>query len=223
MFDKYLTAAVVTAFIAFAVAAVDARAAGRIVCWKDASGKVVGCGDRVPPEYYDSATKELDKRGITRRTTETAEEAERRRAEELALARKKAEEKRRIADELRRDRALLATYTSEREIDDRRDRELEQVEAQIKQLDVALKNVVERRADTEVRIEAAKKNENLAETLPALQRDLESNWEEQRRLEQRIANREKDMQDIRSRFEAQKQRYRALTGMGPATTPAKAN
>ncbi len=223
MFDKCLTATVVTAFIAFAVAAVDARAAGRIVCWKDASGKVVGCGDRVPPEYYDSATKELDKRGITRRTTETAEEAERRRAEEHELARKKAEEKRRIADELRRDRALLATYTSEREIDDRRDRELEQVEAQIKQLDVALKNVVERRADTEVRIEAAKKNENLAEKLPALQRDLESTWEEQRRLEQRIANREKDMQDIRSRFEAQKQRYRALTGTGPATTPAKAN
>jgi len=223
MFDKCLTVIVVTAFIAFAGAPVDARAAGRIVCWKDASGKVVGCGDRVPPEYYDSATKELDKRGITRRTTEAAEEAERRRAEEHELARKKAEEKRRIADELRRDRALLATYTSEREIDDRRDRELEQVDAQIKQLDVALKNVVERRADIEVRIEAAKKNENLANALPALQRDLESTWEEQRRLEQRIASREKDMQDIRFRFEAQKQRYRALTGTGPATTPAKAN
>lgn len=223
MFDRRLTATVVTAFIALAVAAVDARAAGKIVCWKDASGKVVGCGDRVPPEYYDSATKELDKRGITRKTTEAAEEAERRRAEEEELARKKAEEKRRVADQLRRDRALLATYTSEREIDDRRDRELEQVEAQIKQLDVALKNVVERRADTEVRIEAAKKNENLAEALPALQRDLESNWAEQRRLEQRIAAREKDMQDVRARFEAQKQRYRMLTGTAPATTPAKAN
>jgi len=214
---------VVIAFIAFAVAAVDARAAGRIICWKDASGQVVGCGDRVPPEYYDSATKELDRRGITRKTTETAEEAERRRTEELELARKKAEEKRRVADQLRRDRALLATYTSEREIDDRRDRELEQVEAQIKQLDVALKNVVERRADTEVRIEAAKKNENLAQALPALQRDLESNWAEQRRLEQRMASREKDMQDVRARFEAQKQRYRMLTGTAPATTPAKAN
>ena len=24
---------------------------GRIVCWKDKTGKVVGCGDKVPLEY----------------------------------------------------------------------------------------------------------------------------------------------------------------------------
>lgn len=222
MLDKCLAVIVVTAFLVFA-GVVDARAAGRIVCWKDASGKVVGCGDRVPPEYYDSATKELDKRGITRKTTETAEEAERRRAEEQELAKKKAEERRRIADQLRRDRALLATYSSEREIDARRDRELELVDAQMKQLEVALKNVVERRADLEVRIEAAKKNEDLAKALPHLRSDLDSLWAEQRRLEQRMAGQEKDKRDIRARFEAQKQRFRALTGIAPGPTPAKAN
>jgi len=221
--DKYLAAAVVTAFFLFAGAAVDAHAAGRIVCWKDASGKVVGCGDRVPPEYSDSATKELDKRGITRKTTVTTEEAERRREEEQDLARKKAEEERRLADQRRRDSALLATYASEREIDDRRDRELEQVESQMKQLEVALKNVVERRADLEVRIEAAKKNENLAKTLPSLQNEVDSTRAEQRRLEQRMATREQDMRDIRTRFTAQKQRFRMLTGSTPGATPAKAN
>lgn len=223
MLDKCLAVIVVTAFLVFAGAAVDARAAGRIVCWKDANGKVVGCGDRVPPEYYDSATKELDKRGITRKTTETAEEAERRRAEEQELAQKKAEEKRRLADQRRRDSALLATYASEREIDERRDRELEQVESQMKQLDVALKNVVERRVDLEVRIEAAKKNESLAKALPSLQNDMDSTRAEQRRLEQRMATREQEMRDIRTRFEAQKQRFRMLTGAAPGPMPAKAN
>ena len=223
MLDRCLAAILMTAFFGFAGAAADARAAGRIVCWKDANGKVVGCGDRVPPEYYDSATKELDKRGITRKTTETAEEAERRRAEEEERARKEAEERRRMADQRRRDSALLATYSSEREIDDRRDRELEQVEAQMKQLDVALKNVVERRADLEVRLEAARRNENLAEAVPGLQRDLDDLRAEQRRLEQRMAGREKDMTDVRARFEAQKQRFRALTGRGSGATPAKAN
>ena len=221
--DKCLAAAVLTVFFVLAGATVDASAAGRIVCWKDASGKVVGCGDRVPPEYYDSATKELDERGVTRKTTEAAEEAERRRAEEQALAKKRAEERRRLAEERRRDRALLATYTSEQEIDDRRDREIEQVDAQIKQLDVALKNAVERRADLEVRIEATKKNEKLAQALPALHSELESTWAEQRRLEQRIASREKDKRDIYSRFEAQKQRYRMLTGRTRSATPAKTN
>ena len=39
----------------------DALAQKKIVCWKDKAGKVVGCGDTVPPEYQDNATKELDK------------------------------------------------------------------------------------------------------------------------------------------------------------------
>jgi len=30
---------------------------GKIVCWKDKAGKVVGCGDRVPPEYDNLIAK----------------------------------------------------------------------------------------------------------------------------------------------------------------------
>ena len=28
----------------------QAQSKGKIVCWKDKSGKVMGCGDTVPPE-----------------------------------------------------------------------------------------------------------------------------------------------------------------------------
>jgi len=220
--SRLLAAAAVTALIVFSGASPDAGAAGRIICWKDASGKIVGCGDRVPPEYQENATKELDSRGITRKTTETVEEAQRRRAQEQELARQRAEESRRLAEQQRRDHALLATYTSQQEIDVRRDRELEQVEAQIKQLDVALKNANERRADLEMRREIAEKDENLADRLPALKKDLESTAAEQRRLQQRIASREKDMIAIRARFDKQKQRFRMLTGgASMSADPAK--
>ncbi len=219
--SRLFVAAAVTALIVCSGALPDAGAAGRIICWKDASGKVVGCGDRVPPEFQESATKELDSRGITRKTMETAEEAKRRRARERELAKQKAEENRRLAEQKRRDHALLATYTSEQEIDDRRDRELEQVEAQIKQLDVALKNAKERHADLEARRETAEKDENLADRLPALKKELESTAAERRRLQQRITSREKDMDAIRSRFDAQKQRFRTLTG-DPSTSAGSA-
>ena len=33
-----------------------------IVCWKDKNGKVIGCGDKVPPEYQDNANKVLNRR-----------------------------------------------------------------------------------------------------------------------------------------------------------------
>jgi DNA repair exonuclease SbcCD ATPase subunit len=215
--SRLLGATAVAALIAVSGTVSDARAAGRIICWKDESGKIVGCGDRVPPEFQGSATKELDSRGITRKTTETPEEAARRQAEERKQNEKRAEDRKRLAEQQRRDRALLATYGSEREIDERRDRELELVEDQIKQLDVSLRNANERRRDLEERRTVAEKDERLARTLPALQQELDDIGAEQRRLQERITSREKDMQAIRSRFDEQKQRYRELKGGASAS------
>src|SRR5436189_4118611 len=88
--------------------------AGRIVCWKDASGKVIGCGDKVPPEYQSSGTRELDTRGITRKQNESVEEANKRRAREQDAAKVKTEEDRKALDLKRQDTALLETYANEK-------------------------------------------------------------------------------------------------------------
>ena len=212
--------AAMTTLIVIAGTASDANAAGRIICWKDENGKVVGCGDRVPPEYQENATKELDSRGITRKTTATPEEIEKRRAQEREEARKNAEERRRLAEEKRQNRALLATYANEQEIDARRDRELEHVEAQIRQLDVSLKNVNDRRADLEKRREVAQNDKYLKASLPELTSELEKVNAQQRRLEERVASQEKIKNGIRVRYEEQKQRFRALKGSssGPASS-----
>ena len=98
---------------------------GKIVCWKDAAGKVIGCGDKVPPEYQSSGTKELDSRGVTRGTTESAEEVNKRRQKEQEAARVKSEEQRKSVDQKRQDTALLETYSNEKEIDLKRDRDLQ--------------------------------------------------------------------------------------------------
>lgn len=210
----WLLAAAVTALIVVPGIVAAAQSTGRIICWKDETGRVVGCGDRVPPEYRGSATKELDNRGITRKTTVTPEEAARQRAEAQERARQEEEERRRLAEERRQDRALLATYANEQEIDDRRDRELEQVEARIRQLDVAFKNASERRADLERRREVALNDKYLKAGVPEIDSELEKVSAEQQRLVQRIASQEKIKTSIRSRFEEQKQRFRTLRG-GP--------
>ena len=88
------------------------KSKGRIVCWKDKSGKTVGCGDKVPPEYQDHATREMDRTGVTRGTTESAEDAARRRAQEQDAAKTKAEESKRLAEQQRQDSALVNTFTS---------------------------------------------------------------------------------------------------------------
>lgn len=201
----------------------QSQPSSRIVCWKDESGRVVGCGDRVPPEYGGSATKELDKRGVTRKTTETPEEAARRRAEEQEQARKEEEERRRLAEERRQNRALLATYANEREIDDRRDRELEQVDARIRQLDVSLKNVSERRADLEKRREVALNDKYLRDNVPEISSELDKVSAELQRLVERIAGQEKVKKNIRAHYEEQKQRYRTLRGGAVPANPSRPN
>src|SRR6186997_1420568 len=87
----------------FALAAPVVHAQGKIVCWKDASGKVVGCGDKVPLEYTGSGTKELDKQGNVRKTGESTEEAAKRQVREKEQARATAEEKKRVTEQKRQD------------------------------------------------------------------------------------------------------------------------
>src|SRR5258706_11902906 len=89
--------------------------AQKIVCWKDKAGKVIGCGDKVPPEFQDNATKELNKRGVTVNQSAPAMTAEQKRAQQAELDRKAAEEQK-VAEQRRKDRALLDTFSTEKEI-----------------------------------------------------------------------------------------------------------
>ena len=140
--SRWLHAFLIAALAPLALGASTAHAqakGGKIVCWKDKAGKVVGCGDRVPPEYQSSATKELDKRGVTRKTTESAEDAAKREAKEKELAAQKAADEKRIAEQKRQDNALLNSYTTAAELDQRRDRDLQPLNMRISQMQAALK------------------------------------------------------------------------------------
>ena len=140
--SMWLHAFLIAALAPLALGAATAHAqakGGKIVCWKDKAGKVVGCGDRVPPEYQSSATKELDKRGVTRKTTESAEDAAKREAREKELAAQKATDEKRLAEQKRQDNALLNSYTTAAEIDQRRDRDLQPLNMRISQMQASLK------------------------------------------------------------------------------------
>jgi len=182
---------------------------GKFVCWKDKTGKVVGCGDTVPPEYRDNAATQLDRTGAKRGTLESAEEAARRKAQEEATAKQKAEEKRLRAEQQRLDAALLNTYASEKEIDDRRNRDLQQVDLAIVQLQAPLKNATDRYND------AKKRN---------AKEDMARAEAEMKKYEREIAAKEKEKTEISERYAAQKKRYLELRGGATAAAvpaPAK--
>ena len=180
---------------------------GKIVCWKDKSGKVVGCGDTVPPEYQAGATKELDSRGVTRKTTDSADVVAKRKQQDEEAAKQKAEEQKRVAEKKRQDTALLNTFSSEKEIDAKRDRELGDVEVQITQTQGALNGATQRYNDAKAR--------NAKE-------DMARAAAEQDKLEKSIAAKKKEKEEIRQKYVDQKKRYVELRGSSQAAAPAPA-
>ena len=228
----FAAAALSIALAAFIAGTAMAQSKGgtKIVCWKDKSGKVVGCGDRVPPEYEDSATKELDRLGVTRKTTESAADEAKRAAEDAKQAKQKEgvtrqreEEKRLVTVQRREDAALLATFANEQEIDRKRDRDLEVVDRQITQLQAAQSNATERSLDLKGRIEAGEKAKK---PVSDHFKDEAARAENDRvRFEKGIVAKTKEKEEVGKRYADMKQRYNELMGTrapAPAAVAAPA-
>lgn len=196
------------------VGAPAVHAQGKIVCWKDASGKVVGCGDKVPLEFASGGTKELDKQGNVRKTGESAAEAEKRKALEKEQALAKEEERKRLMEQKRQDSALLNTFTNEKEIDLKRDRELKALDNFIIQQKAALKSANERLADVKKRAEPFERDKK---PLPPVVRDDLARAERERvRVETDIANNEKAKAETTVKYAEYRKRYMELKGTAEA-------
>jgi hypothetical protein len=207
----------VTLCLCFAATAQAQRA--KIVCWKDASGKVVGCGDKVPPEYQSSATKELDARGVTRKQTESVEEANQRRAREENAARVKAEEEKKALGQKRQDTALLETYSNEKEIDLKRDRDLQVIDLQIEQLTVALKNTSQRYNEAKGRADAIEKR---GKPLPAgVKEECDRLANEKQRFEQSISAKNNEKEELRAKYTEYRRRFAELRAQQASASPRK--
>lgn len=193
--------------------------AQKIVCWKDKTGKVVGCGDRVPPEFQSNESKTLDNRGITRQTTVSAEEAAKRKAEDDKKAALKLEEDRRIAEQRRQDTALMNTYTAASEIDVRRDRELQVVDLQIQQLKAAVKGAEDAHNSQKNRYATFEKRGKVPDNVKD---DLKLAADEEERVKSRIKEKEKDKERITASYAQQKARFIELKGGNPASPAAAA-
>jgi DNA repair exonuclease SbcCD ATPase subunit len=218
MFRTKFAVCVAAAVALFAFGVPGAQAQGKIVCWKDAAGKVVGCGDKVPPEYLGSGTRELDKLGNVRKTGESAEEAARRRAKEKEQSQATEEEKKRQAVQKRQDDTLVNTFTNVKEIDLKRDRELQALNNFITQQNAALKGANERLAEARKRTESYEKEKK--PVAPVVKEDVARAEREKTRVESEIAANEKSKAEITVKYAEYRTRFMELKGIEPAPPAA---
>lgn len=108
--------------VAVAVSVMTAPAYGAMYKWVDEKG-VTHYGDHVPSRYKDRAGDQLKKSGRTVKADQPAAAPAQQRPTPEDLERQRAQAKEQL-ERQRQDNALLATYASEAEIEQAREREL---------------------------------------------------------------------------------------------------
>jgi len=195
-----------------------AQQKGALVCWKDKAGKTVGCGDKVPPEYQDNANRVLNQRGVTVNQADAALTAEQRQAQNADAEQKKAEAKKR-EETARRDRALLDSFTEEKEIDLKRARDIQQIEINISAQQSNIKSMTERQNELRVKIDEFKKTGKPA---PApLQQEFDKLTADIAKNQTHILEKRKEIVEKNQEYDAMKKRFIELKGgSSAAAAPA---
>jgi hypothetical protein len=188
----------------------SAKPGGQMYKWVDENG-VTHYGQTIPPEYTDEAAQELNRRGMTVRRIEPAGTVQERRALEEKLEREREEQKR-LADQRRRDRALVNTYGSAEEIDAARDRNLALPIQTLRNLEPRIKRAQARLAKLEAQRDELSQ---AGKTVPDyVLEDIEAERREVGSLRGDMDRQSAQIATIRTRYEADRKRFIELTEAG---------
>ena len=199
MLPKTMTTAALLLGIAFA-----GPVAAKITCC-DVNGKRT-CGDPAPPQCLDKAKTVFDRGGVAREVERplTQEEVAAREAEKA----RQAEEKKKAEELARRDRALRDSYTTENDIDKARDRAIVEIEKNAEQA----KNRLEAAEKKRLKLDQEKEFYTKKPVPANLQSQIKDNDAEIAAQQKALQQRDADIEAVKARFEADKKRYRELTG-----------
>ncbi|MDD5056877.1 MAG: DUF4124 domain-containing protein [Sideroxydans sp.] len=181
-------------------------AEAKLFKWVDANG-TTHYGETIPPEFADREAVKLEKGRVEKREDRN-EELKRRQLERGDPVAEKA----RIEAE-RHDNALLNTYSSEKEIDLARDRNLLQVQARTNSYSALLQSSKENLAGLLKELEAV--NQQGRKVPKSLEDDLTDAKESVAKMQTDLDNSLKEQEAVKARYAADKERYRKLKGLTP--------
>lgn len=182
-------------------------AAAKMYKWVDDQG-VTHYGETIPPEYANKDRSELNKAGRVVNTREVLTPEERR-AKELEEA-KKREEAEVALERKRRDKALLNTYTTVKEIDLARSRNLQQVDARLNSLNSQVKMANDNLLGLQKEADGfTKSNRKIPKSL---QEDLQESQARLAKAQQDLEKAKTEKAAVEARYDADKARFKELTG-----------
>ena len=190
--------------------AVASHAEAGLYKWTDERGKV-HYTDKIPPEAVNRENVQLNRQGLTIRKTEQA------RPSTQPLAKTETDEQRARQAErdkllaVRRDRALIESYTNENEIDLAKTRAVATIDGQVQSAQAYIAQMQKRRDELE-----GKKGTFAPRPVPgALVLEIETIDAEVVRQHEFIAAKKKESANVAARYDADKQRFHELRSGEP--------
>lgn len=151
--------------------------------WVDEHGQT-HYGDRIPPKYMKKEHSTLNEQGVQLRTNKAMKTDEQIQDEENQRRIKAAEDRKRLIESRKqalRDRVLLDTFTTEKDLAIVRDERIEAIDSQISLAQTLINNDEKKLADVKQRIKeieasGRKAPENLHKEVISVSRQLENNY-----------------------------------------------
>ena len=181
--------------------------AAKMYKWVDDKG-TTHYGETIPPEYAGKNREELNPTGhvIEKKTALTPEE---RHANEQADAKKRIDDEAAL-ERKRYDKALINTYSNEKEIELARNRNLQQIATRIDSISSQLKMAEGKMAALKKEADNYKASGKTTPT--SLQEDLTESQSRLTKLQQDMDKAKTEKAAIDARYDADKVRYKELTG-----------
>jgi len=164
-------------------------------------------GQAMPPQCIGQPIEQLNAQGMVVKRIDpaaSAAEREKKSAEEEERKKREAVSK----EEGRRNRALLATYTSEKDIESARARALKDNEGAVADLDKRISGMKQKRSNMQKELDVAKKDGKAPGRLADDLRNMEFDIKTQEDL---LATKKKEAAAINARYDDDKKRYAELT------------
>ncbi len=171
-------------------------------------------GQTVPPACVGGPMELINKQGLVVRRLDPQADEKARLAKE-ADAEKRREQEAAQKEATRRNQALLATYMSERDIEEARTRALRDHQKQLSEVEARIEELKKRQARVEK--ELAVYNESGKGAPPTRLKEEITNAEIDLRAQQGLLDvKKKEASSINTRYDDEKRRYLELTGKGAA-------
>jgi hypothetical protein len=174
--------------------------------WTDERG-VVHYSDQMPPDVVNRASFQLNRQGITVGKTEQAKPVTRVVKDESEEQRARLAERERLIAQ-RRDKALIESYSNEREIELAKTRAVATIEGQVESAQSFVAQMQKRRDELE-----SQKVTFAPRPVPGtIDREIETIDGEVARQKDFIAGKRKESATVGARYDADRQRFRELRG-----------